>query len=171
MQSLPQQSQRIHLTPLPCSYNSSFSIASAFAQQRQSIHSNGFAWSISQPALPWDPVNPRCEEFTPTDNPISRAGAVFLCQTRCNDKDGEDADPEVTSMKHETKKNVHLYVHLWRDLNDLSMWIFNVWTLPKNSHHENQGFGARFFYRTLGQLGIPRNTHHYLIKSNLRLST
>ena len=44
----------------------------------------------------------------------------------------------------------------------------NIWALPKSSQHGNQGYGQGSFYHTLGH----RPSHpHYLIKSNLRLST
>ena len=88
-------------TPDTCVFSSGEEDILSFAA---SIHSAGFAcWSISQSGSPWDPANAQPEEFSPTDNPISRA-AVFLCQARwSSQKDENDTTCKGGDilMKHE----------------------------------------------------------------------
>ena len=55
----------------------------SFAEKRKSIHLDEFAAAPSVSLTwAWDPANAPAEEFSPTDNPISRAAAVFHCQVR-----------------------------------------------------------------------------------------
>ena len=149
MQSLPQQSQRIHLTPLPCSYNSSFSIC--LSKDRAFIPMDLPGPSVSRP-YPGIPSIRAARNSHRLTTQLVELGPFSSVRPDVTTKMVRMQIQRNTSMKHKTKKNVH---KSFRDLNDLSMWISMFERCLKILTMRIKVLGQGSFIAPLGNWAFP----------------